>query len=302
MQKDLSRTTVTPKHFLTLQHPLFTFLFSGWFPALVKILAVLLLMFYILYALKQVPSEPKKTSEYIASPKIGDIYFINYPLLEKNARPSENFRIAKLVDITANILTFQYGNLFYVSQNAAEKGIEFGHMRYSKYLEPKRYNFSLTEVAQLHNDNIFYRVERPVYGKLYGNFVSPQRKKLSAGLYIPGKTENNAGEAHLMSGHLENHLQLAFDYFTQSAKLNNPVGQTNLAQMYIDQRFIEKDFQQSLYWLKQASLQSYKPAILKYVIVCQQVSSCDEIEFYQELQTAGVAIKVRSLSNKINIE
>ncbi len=301
MQKELSRLALT-KYFNFSEHPLSLFLFSGWFPALIKILISLSAMFYILYSLKQVPIATEQTAHFIASPKIGDIYFINYPLLEKDVRPNEKFRIAKLVDITGEVLTFQYGSLLYVSQTGVEKAIEFGQLRYKKYFEPKRYNFSLSNVIQMHKDNIFYKVERPVYGKLYGNFVSPQHRKTSKSLYIPGRKENSSGEVYLKSAYLENNLQLAFEYFNQSAQLNYPAGQVNLAQMYINQNFIEKDYNHALYWLKQASLQSYKPAILKYVIVCQQVSNCSEIEFYQELQLAGVAIKVRALSEPIAID
>ncbi|MCW8832357.1 MAG: SEL1-like repeat protein, partial [Colwellia sp.] len=76
-------------------------------------------------------------------------------------------------------------------------------------------------------------------------------------------------------------------------------GQVNLAAMYINGQHVEKDFEQALYWLKAASLQSHKPAILKYGIICRQVESCYLADFYQELTAAGVNIQVREMDFKL---
>lgn len=72
-------------------------------------------------------------------------------------------------------------------------------------------------------------------------------------------------------------------------------GQINLAEMYINGKYVEKDLNKAIFWLEQASLQSSKPAILKYGIICKQVESCNIVDFYQELTTYGVNIKVREL-------
>ena len=69
--------------------------------------------------------------------------------------------------------------------------------------------------------------------------------------------------------------------------------------MYINGQYVKKDFEQALYWLKQASLQSYKPAILKYGIICKQTKSCNFVDFYQDLTASGVNIKVRKLDFKL---
>lgn len=76
-------------------------------------------------------------------------------------------------------------------------------------------------------------------------------------------------------------------------------GQINLAEMYISGLHVEKDLNKAIFWLKQASLQSSKPAILKYGIVCKQIELCDIVDFYQELKANGVNIKVRNLDFKL---
>jgi len=82
--------------------------------------------------------------------------------------------------------------------------------------------------------------------------------------------------------------------------LGYPQGQVSLAELYINEEFNNKDLSKALYWLKQGALQSHKPAILKYVILCKQQSSCSEYDFYQTLIAAGVNIKVRNIGVKID--
>ena len=114
-------------------------------------------------------------------------------------------------------------------------------------------------------------------------------------MYIPGKRENLAGLSLLKSDYLENNKQQAFERFSASAQLGFSAGQVNLGQMYLNGEYIDKDLNQALYWFKQAALQSDKSGVLKYVIVCRQVSYCQEAGFYQELLNAGVNIKVREI-------
>jgi len=75
----------------------------------------------------------------------------------------------------------------------------------------------------------------------------------------------------------------------------------NLAQMYINGQYVEKDLNKALYWLNQASLQSHKPAILKYEIVCKQLSSCLIYGFFNNLVTAGIDVKVRKMPQKFKL-
>jgi len=70
--------------------------------------------------------------------------------------------------------------------------------------------------------------------------------------------------------------------------------------MYLNGQYVEKNLSQALFWFEQAAVQSYKPAILKYVIVCEQVPSCDLAAFYQLLISVGVNIKVREMEVKLS--
>ena len=108
------------------------------------------------------------------------------------------------------------------------------------------------------------------------------------------------GEAFLKEQFSETNLQTAFELFQRSSNFGYVKGQVNLAEMYINGQYVKKDFTQALYWLKQASLQSYKAAILKYEIICKQIISCDMVDFYQELTASGVNIKVRKLDFKLS--
>ena len=70
--------------------------------------------------------------------------------------------------------------------------------------------------------------------------------------------------------------------------------------MYINGTHTEIDLNKALYWLKLASLQSSKPAILKYGIICKQVTDCNIYDFYQNLTDAGVNVKVRKLDFELS--
>jgi len=147
----------------------------------------------------------------------------------------------------------------------------------------------------MHSNQAIYLAKRPVRNRLFGNFVSPDKPKETNNYLIYGKEENSKGEAFLIEQFSETNLKTAFEFFQDSSTLGYAKGQVNLAEMYINGQHVQKDFNQALYWLKQASLQSYKPAILKYGIICQQIESCNIVDFYQELTASGVNIKVRKL-------
>lgn len=277
------------------------FLFTGWFPLIFKIFAAIFILFYSLYALKAVQKDTQLTMSYLTEPKVGDVYFLDYRLMAREVRPTQRFRLAKLVDITGDILTLEYGSLYYMNHNAIEQAIHYGQLRYNQYFESKRYDFKQQKIISMYEQGAIYMVQRPKHNKLYGNYVSADIHQQVNQLYIPGKTENNKGEEFLKAKGIENSDELAFANFNVSAELNYPKGQVNLAEMYINGTFVEKNLDSALYWLMQASLQSHKPAILKYVIICQQVKHCNEIAFYEALQDSGVSIKVRALSKPITL-
>ncbi|GAA0821410.1 hypothetical protein GCM10009111_28360 [Colwellia asteriadis] len=252
---------------------------------------------YVKYSAYQ--DEKKQTLAVIASPKINDIYFIDFRKLgdevSSRLRPTEKYRIAKVVDITGNIVTLLYGVFYYQRQHAAVNSIHYGQLRYAEYFETKRYDIPHQEILAMHESEALYLAKRPVRNKLYGNFVSPIKYKSTSSLFILGKKENSRGEGFLQQRYDELSGENAFDAFQQSANLGYPQGQVNLATMYINGDFVKQDLTQALYWLKTASLQSYKPAILKYGIICKQLPNCNVFNFYQELERFGVNIKVREL-------
>ena len=245
-------------------------------------------------------TEDKQTLKIISTPKINDIYFLDFRLLSNKLRPNEKYRIAKVVDITGDIVTLVYGHFFYQYQNAAINSIQYGQLSYKDYFESKRYDISLNSIKNMYNNQAIYLAKRPVRNKLFGNLVGPaQEKKVSNDLTY-GKKENIKGEAFLLEKFSETNLETAFKLFQDSSNLGYVKGQVNLAEMYINGQHVKKDFNKALYWLKQASLQSYKPAILKYGIVCKQIKSCNLGDFYQELIASGVNIKIRKLDFKLS--
>lgn len=266
---------------------------------LIFILAMLIMAAVVQYVstAKQVELE---SAELIKAPKINDIYFLDFRLLSDTLRPKEKYRLAKVVDITGDVVTLQYGNLFYLRQQALKDSIRYGQFRYRKYFEPKRYDFKKNEINRLWHSGAIYLAKRPVLDKLFGNNVSPDKVRHSSTLFMPGKRENISANAFLKSSYIEDNLSQAFGLFQQSAQLGFAEGQVNLAQMYMNGQSVDKNPQQALYWLQQASLQSHKPGILKYVIVCQQVSTCDLAAFYQSLISAGVNIKVRKMDVQLS--
>lgn len=245
-------------------------------------------------------TEESQTLAIISNPKVNDIYFLDFRLLSDKLRPNEKYRIAKVVDITGDIVTLVYGRFFYQYQNAAINSIQYGQLSYKDYFESKRYDIPLKTIKIMYDEQAVYLAKRPIRNKLFGNFIGPEKAKESSNHLTYGKKENTKGEAFLQERFSETNLKTAFDLFQDSSNLGYVKGQVNLAEMYINGQHVAKDFEQALYWLKQASLQSYKPAILKYGIICKQTNSCNLVDYYQELMASGVNIKVRNLDFKLS--
>ena len=269
------------------------------FPLLMKLLAIST----ILYLINQWTASKKQLSQdnnsYINSPQVNDLYFLNYHLLPgvkaDSLRPGEKYRLAKVVDITGDIITLLYGSFFYRHQSAIEASIHYGQLRYPGYFETRRYDFQQHALKTMVTSGAIYMVKRPLLNKLFGNEISPSHPVYRNKAFIPGKKQNNTGLAFLNDRKNENHLQQAFEHFQQSANYGYAQGQINLAAMYLSGQHVTKDLTLALYWFKQAALQSHKPGILKYKIVCKQVVTCDIVDFYDQLITAGVNVKVRKL-------
>jgi len=241
-----------------------------------------------------------QSSEVISAPKINDIYFIDFRLIKDDLRPHEKYRIAKVADITGDVITLLYGGFYYQRKHAVINAIYYGQLSFSDYFEEKRYDMPHSEIKAMFDSGAIYLANRPVRNKLYGNVVSPEKEHYRSNPLIYGKQENIKGEAFFNDRFNELRFERAFTFFQQSADLGFAKGQVNLAQMYINAQYVEKDFNKALYWLKRASLQSSKTAILKYGIVCKQVKTCNLADFYQALLDEGVNIKVREIDFELD--
>jgi len=265
-----------------------------------KAITLLALCLFIYKKSTQSQQEVDASLIYLSSPKVDDIYFLDFRVLSDSLRPKEKYRIAKVVDVTGDIITLLYGNMFYLRQQSLKDSIRYGQLRYKDYFEGKRYDLTLAELKAMHDSSAIYMIKRPDQNMLYGNYINDPKPEAKSSLYIPGKRENIEGLSLLKANYLENNFEQAFERFGRSAQLGFAQGQVNLAQMYVNAQYVDKDLSQAMYWFKQAALQSNKGGVLKYVIVCRQVSDCNEVDFYQELTEAGVNIKVRAVDFTLN--
>lgn len=270
-------------------------------PAKIITLVVALIALYAGFS-QYLDYKHKKDSSLaiVSQPKVDDIYFIDFRVITEDLRPHEKYRIAKVVDITGDIVSLQYGGFYYQAKHAVINAIYYGQLSFKNYFEGKRYDMTHTDIQALFESGAIYLANRPVQGKLYGNVVGPLQEQYRSNKLTYGKQENISGEAFFNDRFNEQRFEKAFGFFKKSAELGYPEGQVNLSEMYINGQFIEKDFSKALYWLKRASLQSSKTAILKYDIICKQVETCNLNGFYQELIESGVNIKVRKLDFELN--
>lgn len=263
---------------------------------------LLCLAYYSYYILYKTYQDQQQTRAIVAAPKINDIYLLDFRILSSNLRPNEKYRIAKVVDITGDIITLMYGSFYYPSQHATINSIYYGQLSYKDYFEAKRFDYKHNQIKQKLASGAIYQAMRPMQDKLLGQRVGPEQRVFHSNIFIQGRRENLTGEAFLNERFSETNLKQAFELFTKSANYDFAQGQVNLAQMYINGQYVEKDLNKALFWLNQASLQSHKPAILKYEIVCKQLSSCQIYDFFRNLVAAGVDVKVRKLNTAFTVE
>ncbi len=239
----------------------------------------------------------EQTNAIVAAPQLNDLYYVDFRVIKDNLRPAEKFRMAKVTDITGDVVTINFSSYFYLQEHELNEAIRYAQLRYEKFFQEKRHNYKITELQSLIESGAIVLARRPVGDMLDGNVVVPDSHFESSSVFIPGKKENFAGLEYLKLDNNSDKAELALEKFEESADLGFAKGQVNLAQMYLNGTAVEKDLHESLVWLKQASLQAYEPAILKYSIVCQQVESCTVEDFYQELVKAGVNIEFTKQAN-----
>ena len=239
----------------------------------------------------------EQTKAIVAEPQLNDLYYIDFRVIKDNLRPAEKFRMAKVNDITGDVVTINFSSYFYLQEHELNEAIRYAQLRYEKFFQEKRHNYTITELQALVESGAIVLARRPEGNMLDGNVVVPDSHFESNSIFIPGKKENFAGLEYLRIAKDSTKIVLALEKFQASSELGFAKGQVNLAQMYLSGMAVEKDLHESLALLKKASLQAYEPAILKYAIVCQQVESCMVTDFYQELVKAGVNIEFTKQTN-----
>ena len=157
--------------------------FRGSAAFFIKIFAGLFLLALFADNYHKGHQEDQATDLYISAPKIDDIYFLDFRVLSDDLRPRQKYRLAKVVDITGDVVTLLYGNVFYWQQQSLIDSIRYGRLRYKKYFESKRYDFNLTELKNLRETNAIYQVKRPDLNTLYGNYVNPLTENKKSSLY-----------------------------------------------------------------------------------------------------------------------
>ncbi len=227
----------------------------------------------------------------VAAPEVNDLYYVDFRVIKDNLRPSEKFRMAKVKDITGDVVTINFSSYFYLQEHELNEAIRYAQLRFEKFFQEKRHNFKISELQAMIKSGAIVLARRPEGNMLDGNIVVPDSHFKSSSVFIPGKKENFAGLEYLKFSDDANKAQLALEKFEESADLGFAQGQVSLAQMYLNGIAVEKDLDEALAWFKEASLQAYEPAILKYAIVCQQIESCAVDDFYQDIVKSGVNIE-----------
>jgi hypothetical protein len=252
------------------------------------------LLFFLLFNINQ---ENQQTNEYLAAPKINDFYFLDLSLLPDGAAYQEPFRLAKVVDITSNVVSLTYSGMAYSRKSSLENTIRSGQILAARYFGLKRYDFTVEQLQNMEQTGAVIKVKRGVNNWLYGMVVINPIAVSSSNVIHLGPRHNNIGLAFLQSTYLKDYQQQAFKHFSQSAEHNYARGQFNLAKMYLSGQYQgqtnnKPNLAKALFWFKESALQANKAAIEKYTIICRTVSYCKVSDFYQELITAGVNLRI----------
>jgi len=263
----------------------------------------IIIMLLLSYYFSEEQEKHRQSQVYINAPKVNDFYYLDYRNSAGDRRPQHNYRIAKVVDITGGIVSLSFGNYFYSLKKSLNDGVLFGHSTNFDYFEKNRQHYSSAELNSLFEQDFIYRVVRPELAMIGGNravymiaghaVTNPTVAK-EKWRFIPGKRENSQGVALLKAAHVESRYEKAFERLKRSAELGYAPGQTNLAELYLTFNGSEevRDVQTAAYWLFQAALQGYQPAVEKYRVICELEESCNIEEFYRGLKEAGTNLSV----------
>ena len=222
--------------------------------------------------------QSEQTNAIVAAPQLNDLYYVDFRVIKDNLRPAEKYRMAKVKDITGDVVTINFSSYFYLKEHELNEAIRYAQLRFEKFFQEKRHNYTISELESMIASGAIVLARRPEGNMLDGNVVVPDSHFESSSVFIPGKKENLTGLEYMKFAKDADKAALAFSKFEDSADLGFAKGQVNLAQMYLNGMAVEKDLHEALSLFKEASLQAHEPAILKYAIVCQQVESCTVTE------------------------
>jgi len=237
-----------------------------------------------------------QTDQYVVAPKVDDFYFLDYRLMADNLAPSAKYRLAKVVDVTGDVVSLVYSSSIYNRSSLLSSSIKSGQVLAGKYFSAKRYDFSVDQLKGMRTSGAILTIKRPINNWLYGLLITNPTPFRSYSTVSLGPRHNNIGLAYLEANFLKNNLQSAFKQFVLSAEHDYVYGKYNLAKMYLSGKHQglngKPDIEKALFWFKQASFHPNKSAIEKYTILCRKIEYCDIEGFYQELLKAGVNLRL----------
>ncbi len=112
-----------------------------------------------------------RASVLVLDPKINDLYFLNVQQLNNSSELKNKYQLAKVVRVTGNNVVFVHGRIYYQWQHAVVNSIEHGDLSNEDYFADKLYTIPINKLQTMRNNGTIYLIERPIQGRLYGNFV-----------------------------------------------------------------------------------------------------------------------------------
>ena len=137
------------------------------------LLTCLLVVFYFGYErYASHKTEQAETSVLILSPKVNDIYFLDFRLLSDDLERKNKYKLAKVVRVSDDNLAIVYGRVFYQWQYSVVNSIQYGDLSNDDYFMQIPEYISFSKIKEMGDNGAIYLIKRPVRNKLYGNFVS----------------------------------------------------------------------------------------------------------------------------------
>jgi len=121
---------------------------------------------------EQHTTEQTETSVLILTPKVNDIYFLDFRLLSDKLERKNKYKLAKIVRVSDDNVAIVYGRFFYQWQYSVVNSIQYGDLSNDDYFMLLPEYIPFIKIKEMRDNGAIYLVKRPVRNKLYGNFVS----------------------------------------------------------------------------------------------------------------------------------